>query len=458
MRRATGAAAALCLLASCGEAPQPPAIAPGDGAPAASGPDVVLVLVDTLRADALSCYGQALPLTPHMDRLSRRGRLDEQVQAPSPWTKPTLASLFTGLLPHQHGVLKGLHSDERGGNRVDRLPEGMATLAGRLREGGYRTVALQANPNASAAQGFDRGFDDYRERFWASGRGLVREGVPILKEPRTPPSGGRRPLFLFTHMLDPHTPYVPRPYPFDDLPPPCMIALPDVRQDDGLPRQAPDLARDATRAYHSEVLDVDAAVGALVLAAGERRDLSFVVLSDHGEELGDHGGYEHGHTLYQELLHVPRIVTGPGIAPSLAPAPVALQDVHHELLARTIRVPAPPPSPLLSEGMLYGPPRIALREGEAKLVADPASARPIAEFDLAGDPGEIAPHDGHDPELALRLVRTALAGVAPPAPTAEVDPATEAALKSLGYTARDPSKEQQPPAVDAGEDVEPPAP
>lgn len=421
----------LFLLVACGDVPPtvPPPPTPL-GTPASRPPDVLFLLVDTLRADVLSSYGEPLPLTPHMDRLARRGRLDAQVQAPSPWTKPSVASLFTGLLPHQHGVLRGFHADEEGGKRVDRLPDGMPTLAERMRDAGYRTVALQSNPHASASQGFGRGFAEYREIFWASGRGLAYHARPILR-------GEGGPLFLFVQMLDPHTPYVPRPFPFLDPsePAPCLVALTDVRGSDGMPPHAPDLAGQARRAYLSEVLEVDAAVGAVLRAASERRSV-VVVTSDHGEELGDHGGFEHGHTLHEELLHVPRIVVAPGLGPSLEPRPAALQDLFHEIPRLALGEAGAPGAPLLAEGILYGPERASLREGDRKLVVDPASARPVGEFDLAVDPGELTPQPSDDPERARRLYETLGSAVAPPAPTMEIDPKTAEAMESIGYVAR----------------------
>jgi choline-sulfatase len=174
------------------------AAAAGEPAPPAAGAraNIVIYLVDALRADRLGVYGQPLPLSPRLDGFAARATVYEQAWAQSSWTRPVVASLFTGLQPEVHGV----------NGRLDRLGGGMATLAERLGRAGYATAAVVANPNASATFGLDRGFDEFvlmpADRRRSSD--VHAEAVRWLDS-----HDGSRPFLLYVHTVDPHLPYDP---------------------------------------------------------------------------------------------------------------------------------------------------------------------------------------------------------------------------------------------------------
>lgn len=398
-------------------------------------PDIVLVLVDTLRADALGCYGQPLPTTPAIDALSRRSRLVEDVVAPAPWTKPSLASLLTGLTVREHGVRKGLgrvlgrepapvdaSSDSTGGPpTTDALPEGPPTLAEEL-SSTHRTVALQSNPHCKAALGFGRGFHEYRDRTGATAAALVAEARTLFQEPRG------NPLFLFVHVIDPHSEYRPQLAAY--APAPSSVAAITPMQLFRPPAD-PAFVERARLAYLSECSEVDRAIGVLD-AATRRRSPRIVIAADHGEELADHGAFEHGHTLFEELLRVPFIATD--ARPAVDPGPMSLCDAPRVILGLQRDRPAPPP--IVSEGLLYGPDRVAIRWGRFKLVDRLPGPVPDALYDLDADPGERSPlspdtEEGRTLQAELLAIRERQRAGA--APRRVIDAATEKDLRSLGY-------------------------
>ncbi len=305
--------------------------APVRAAAGAAAPDVLLILVDTLRADALACYGAEAD-TPNIDALAARGALFEDVYAPASWTLPSVASLFTSTLPSSHGL-----SDFGQSIAADQ-----ETLAERFGASGYRCRAVVGNPFVNAPAGFARGFEVFDvysqevERTLFAARlfelslelsGLWRDPkrsiVPWFEPQAFPFVGSRlsfyvedrdinrrmrdyawlpsdRPAFLYAHYVGPHTPYLEHPTRLLKSQPSLEEAhLTELR------------AR-----YASEVEQTDAAIGDLLARIGAERDLDdmlVVVTSDHGEEFLEHGQFEHGHGVYQEVVHVPLIVAGPGV-------------------------------------------------------------------------------------------------------------------------------------------------
>lgn len=270
-------------------------------------PNIVIYLVDALRADRLGVYGQPLPLSPNLDEFAMRATVYERAWAQSSWTRPAVVSLFTGLRPEVHGV----------NGRLDRLGGGVVTLAERFADAGYSTAAVVANPNASATFGLDRGFEDFvlmpadRRR----SADVHDEVVRWLDD-----HDASRPFLLYVHTVDPHLPYDP-PARYRD-----RFARSVERRDLGstevvgtlLARDLVDEDRwkdDLLSLYDAEVASNDDAFGAL-LEALDRRGLSersaVVFLSDHGEEFHDHGGWIHGRTLYREVLQVPLVIRYPG--------------------------------------------------------------------------------------------------------------------------------------------------
>lgn len=274
---------------------------------AARRPNVVIYLVDALRADRLGVYGQTRPLSPRLDAFAAAATVYEQAWAQSSWTRPAVASILTGLEPEVHGV----------NDRLDRLGGGMATLAGRLAAAGWQTAAVVANPNASAAFGLDRGFDEFvlmpPERRESA---HVHSEVVRWLDRRDPDA----PFLLYVHTVDPHLPYDP-PSPFRE-----RFAAGVERRDLGstetvgtlLARNLVDegqWAADLLDLYNAEVAANDHAFGELLDELARRGladDTAVVFLSDHGEEFYDHGGWIHGRTLYREVLQVPLVIRLPG--------------------------------------------------------------------------------------------------------------------------------------------------
>jgi arylsulfatase A-like enzyme/Flp pilus assembly protein TadD len=453
MKRTAAAVWAFVLFAGCSPAPPP---------------DILLVTIDTLRADHVSASGDArAPATPAFDSVAARGLLFEQAIAPAPLTLPSHASILTGQWPFQHGVR------DNGGFRLD---PSVPTLAEALRSRGYKTAAFVGAFVLDSRFGLGRGFDTYDDDVSRPSAGTdgiagapARPGSPHADPPTAdfPPAPGapgylgdpRRdggavaaavsdwidiarpePIFVWVHLYDPHAPYEPPP---------------------DLARQYPG------RPYAAAVAHADAALGK-ILAEWERRPRAsssiVAVTADHGESLGGHGEETHGVFVYDATLRVPLALRAPGLAAGrripwqarlidLAPTILGLAGPQRPSgtasrpradstvptgaagddlaadgvdLGPALRRGAPPPDlPAYAESLFgtyhYGwSPLRALRAGGLKWIEAP---RPEL-YDLAADPGETrnlhtgaprggepAPHPTSEPRgssLAEALV--ALAG------------------------------------------------
>ncbi len=274
-------------------------------------PNVVLYIVDTLRADHLGCYGYPGPTSPHIDAFAKESTRFERASAQSAWTKPSVASIISGLYPPVHGA-----------NSVsDILSDEVTTLAETLEAAGYATAAFVTNSVLSREYGFDQGYEHFEYLKEPGGREFhqlsdtVNESVFSWLGER--PEG--KPFFLFVHTMDPHAPYTPRS-PFSEkfaggVQDPIVGLLPNVNALTWRGRgPAKYTARDLKALYDGEIAFNDSQFGALVERLKELNlfDASVVVfLSDHGEEFGDHGRWQHGFSLYQEILHVPLIIKFP---------------------------------------------------------------------------------------------------------------------------------------------------
>jgi arylsulfatase A-like enzyme len=359
-----------------------PAPVPSWKSPWPSRPHVVIYLVDTLRADFLGCYGHAAPTSPRLDAFAREGLLFTDAWAQASWTRPAVASIFTGLHVGTHGV-----------DREDRvLPAELRTLAEALKAGGYRTGAFVANHLLGGRFGFDQGFDT-----WNGGDSSLYGGPASRLVDRALGwiDAGNGPAFLYVHAMEPHSPYVPsaedaapfeiEPYHGDR----DTRALLRLGQLGSLP---PEGLRFLRARYQGEIRQSDRAFGALVdgLRGRGLLDGSIVVFTaDHGEELLDHGGTEHAKTLYQELVRVPLVARLPGgrgagrrldepvqqtdLLPTLLrlaglPVPGSLQG--RDLAPHwTGQAQAEPPPPVLfSEERFAVVDKFAARSGDWKLI------------------------------------------------------------------------------------------
>jgi len=317
---------------------RPPAGAPGwtrvravrdtvrDRQPAAPGtPNVLVLLVDTLRADALGVYGAEPSRTPTLDRLAAEGLVFEHAVAQSSWTLPSVASLLSGLHPRSHGAVRSqpVDDDERG--RGELLSDAVTTWAEQAAHAGITTVGVSANPLVSRATNLAQGFETFVEfswdpagRNWTPAAAVNRTFLRWLERNR-----GHR-FVAYLHYMEPHDPYTP-PAAFRPAAPAGVrpaIAAGWVRDTaDALNRKgAPPLSAaeigHLRHLYHGEVGAWDAELAMLLdgLAAFGVRDSTLVIVTaDHGEEFQEHGRLRHGSQLYQESIRVPLVIFGPGV-------------------------------------------------------------------------------------------------------------------------------------------------
>ena len=282
-------------------------------------PNIVLIVVDTLRRDHVGCYGYGPPTTPTIDRLARDGARFDQMIATSSWTVPSVMSLFTGLPPTLHRT-----------NFSSKLPASLTTLAAELRARGYQTAGVSPNPSTRPGFGFGTGFDLYQDDAAIIERDpniLVNRGkvmtirdvstsaitttmaVEWLEQKREK----NAPFFLFALYLDPHADYTPPP-PNDTFFDPGYKGMVDGHMYSA-PLDRTEREKTHVKAlYDGEVRTADEQIGRLLKKLEELglMDNTLVMLTaDHGEEFWDHGKTLHGHTLYDELIRVPCIVRWP---------------------------------------------------------------------------------------------------------------------------------------------------
>ena len=397
---------------------------------------VVLLVVDTLRADALAFASSTAAPTPAIDALAREGVVFSAAHANSPWTLPSMVSLLSGTPPETHGMLR----------ETLRVPRQLPLLAEQMRLAGYRTAGLCRNPVLQRHVGLDRGLDE----FLCDGPPPLRTplGGALLARARHDPKEriesdreltelalewigehADEDFFLWLQYYDPHTPYEP---PADLLPaepaPPGMGArflhMGAVRQG-ALVLDAGE--RDWIRAlYAAEVRETDRRIGELVeglRARGLLEDTLIVLTSDHGEEFWEHGSVEHGHTLYGELLRVPLLVRLPAGAGAgrVVEHPVLISQVPRtifeicglpsegglwagEPLLASDGSPGPAPQVIGCTGLLNFDERTALLYDRFKYIQHHVDGREEV-YDLAADPRELEPLSHTDPRRAPLVQR-----------------------------------------------------
>ncbi|GIW41705.1 MAG: hypothetical protein KatS3mg076_2282 [Candidatus Binatia bacterium] len=288
-------------------------------------PDVLLIVLDTTRADRLSLHGYPRPTTPILRELGERSVVFRRAFATSPWTIPSHASLFTGKMPGELGV--GWHNL--------RLPEGIPTLAEVFRSAGYRTVAFFQNPILEEPS-FARGFSTWQK----TGVGkAASELAPFLRS-----LSAEEPVFLFLNLFAPHLAYNPAPEHrslFVREWSPRVRRLAHARWHTLLERYwSGNLSREDIGIlgdlYDGELHWADTELGqvfALWNETGRRRPLVVAVTADHGESLGEKGLFDHQLSVSNTLLHVPLVLYAPGrLAPATVSRPVSLRDLPRTLL------------------------------------------------------------------------------------------------------------------------------
>jgi arylsulfatase A-like enzyme len=434
----------------------------GAPAPLAPGSPVVLVMVDTLRADHLGSYGYARPTSPEIDRWAERGVLFERAFATAPWTLPSAASLMTGREPLHHGAGRFAQGRGQRRRRVNlALDESVPTLAALLHEHGYASAGFVTNTFLRPNFGLGRGFDTY-DSTGHKGSSLRPAGPMVDAALAWIDAQDDAPFLLFLHLMDPHLPYDP-PAPARGrfaAQPAGRLSGP-IRGLDAVKRAWPPLDT-AERAYvaaryDEEIAYVDMQVGRFLDALEQRGVMQralVVFVADHGEEFWEHGGFEHGHAFHQELLHVPLVFWAPRLRPGRIAAPVSLVDVLPTLLdALGLPAPAgldgvslwpalcggraPEGREILAQNSLRGPDRRVLVAWPWKLIAGSDDAPPRL-FDLASDPGEQTDLAAREPErtreMLARLARLLPAGAGPAlGHEVELDAGARRELEALGY-------------------------
>jgi len=285
--------------------------APSTFAPPARAPNLLLIVVDTLRADHLGAYGGKFPTSPNLDRFARENLMFTRAVSAAPWTPPSIASLFTSQLPTSHRVERSASGK---GTPGDALSLATTTLAEHLAAHGYETSAIVANPWLVASRGYAQGFATYLDD--AALRARTGVDAPtatpalgaIAREEVARLSAQPRPFFHYLHVLDPHQPF--------DAPEELVDRFhPQGRE---RPRDGDALAKIRTdvAAYDAEISIVDAMLGALFAALREQGvydELVVAFTSDHGEQFFEHGQIGHGHDLFAEEIHVPLLLKAPGL-------------------------------------------------------------------------------------------------------------------------------------------------
>jgi arylsulfatase A-like enzyme len=291
-------------------------------------PNVLLIMVDTLRADHLGVYGYERPVSPNLDQLGAESLVFERAIAQSAWTQPSTATLFTGLYPLEHGVVGAVP-----------LPHSIETIGSALQKHGFTTVAISANPIIGRREGFDRGFEDFVEIPWANATAMFDIFDLWLEENSTSR------WFAYLHYIDPHTPFL-APEPFYSaftgnyagvLTNPrrraAMLAAGDLGKGEGFTQRDLDFLR---AQYDGEILYWDSEFGRLLAMMRERGaldDTVIVVVGDHGEAFLEHGVLFHGGQLYEESIRVPLLIWAPGrVNPGRVTGTVELRGVMDTIL------------------------------------------------------------------------------------------------------------------------------
>ncbi len=430
---------------------------------AARKPNVLMIVVDTLRWDHVGCYGYSRDTTPAIDRLAADAVRFERAYSTAPWTIPAVASMITGLYPSHHTAIS-----------FDReLPGEIDTLAEILRREGYATAGIISHSAIDSSHNFDQGFDIFLEseargHDYASTPGVTEQAVEQLAAL----SSSDAPFFLFVHYFDPHYNYQPHPEIGFAAPSAGRLSGEEPMAD--LRQMEQELTQDETRflldLYDEEIRFTDAGIGRLLdrlTDLGQLENTIIVFTSDHGEGFLDHAHLGHTRSLYEELVRVPLIVRDPsGIRPGrVVQRPVSVVSLTPTLLdlvgidtasfgfqAGSLRAELYGEDGVGTQQIFCEVDFVPIRKGRIvlelhkrtvieerhKLIRDETSGL-VEVYDLEVDPAEVGDLRESRPELVLELSRS-LERAIEHAASGEVDPSMRPIhdaeierLKSLGY-------------------------
>lgn len=419
---------------------------------------IIIITLDAVRPDHLGAYGYSRDISPNIDRLARQGIVFLNAYANAPWTKPSVASLFSSHHPNIHRTVDRNHS----------LPEQVKTMAEMLKEKGFFTGFLNGGNPLIHEFRFDQGFDFYEYRDSLDSAEVVRSLPSLLSEAR-----GKR-LFAYIHLMDTHLPYhlhdgnrelaarAPRNYR------PGEFLREDVWKATASGELTEEEKTHLTALYDEQTRYSDRTVGELTAAleaAGFLERSLLILTSDHGEELWDHNNYEHAHSLYEEVLRVPLIMVSEHLAPARLKSRVRLVDI----LPSVMELVSPGfkgdgiagrsvwrylkkdngKLPVFAAGTLHGDEKFCLIRDDWKVILntkDMTTNRPLIGFraedtaelyDLKTDPGERRNLREEKPKVLGEMLRelSALINVESPiqARGKILDEKTAERLKSLGY-------------------------
>ena len=431
-------------------------------------PNVLLLIVDTLRADHLGAYGDKRNLTPNLDAFARDATVF-QAYGQSSWTKPSIATILTSLYASSHRAMA----------KAAILPESAITIAQVMRENGFTTAGFVSNINLAPSFNFDRGFDEYHylapdyllgaeesssklvmysilrkviltlnrrrwvNQYYQDSRTVNAAAINWLERNRADR------FFLLMHYMDPHDPYFRHPY--------DGFAIARVEN----PNPSPALAAIMRDLYAGEVRYMDESFGELIAflrRSGLYDQMAIVVVADHGEEFQEHGGWWHGTTLYDEQIHVPFMVKLPEATPALEPSTGQARLID---LAPTIagfagvsapstwqgadlRFGVPLDRPVFAEEDYEGNVLSAIRTPERKLIranpGNPRGLKPNELYDVGNDPGETRDLESTAPGIVVQLSNALMSlgkiaseEAAGSAEEVEMDSQTKERLRALGY-------------------------
>jgi arylsulfatase A-like enzyme len=479
------AAGALILTAGAGCAPKPADCGlHATVEPAATG--VIIIVNDTMRRDRLGAYGGPA-LTPHFDAFARDNHLFERAFTQAPWTKPSVATLFTSLYPSQHGVLSHRAGDgpgvpAAGGGRTDVVGPDLTTIAEVLRDRGWKTAAFVGNPWLAKGLGFEQGFEVYDDSFagWEAHGDRIADAASAWLAGLHP---GEK-FFLYLHFMESHRPYalIDRA----DLEEHAAALRADTRPlsavgrdivaklvwlDEGIPAVqagAPPNRTLLEMAYDRGIENFDGVLGRFLARFAQSPAwprTAIVVTSDHGEALFERGWDNHGRGLYDDEVAIPFVARLPGVKPerSSCGCAMGLVDVAPTLydylgieppapvFGRSLLRPAPHAAQpggrvIVTEGVMSKPLHRAVRDDAHVLLFEPEGGpdgKTLALFDLDADPREqrdlLAPGvRTPDNRAIVRSLLERGRETVPPFATPDrtlvpLDPEIEKRLRSLGY-------------------------
>jgi arylsulfatase A-like enzyme len=459
----------LCLVAGCTRS-QPP--------------NIVLVVVDTLRADRIGATGNPRGITPFIDSLAARGYVFHNAYAPSSWTNPSVASILTSRYQSQHGIV----------TFESVLADSEVTLPEVLKTRGYATGFFSANGLIARRMGFSQGYDLYRSimargkieprYLWIPERSDRINGDALGWVDGLAKTAPTTPIFLHMHYMEPHNPYAPRAEALDTIA--DGHERPDVQKANGSAffghtiTLTPEMLTNLRDVYDAEVLSLDIGLRSLFAELGQRHLLDnavVVITADHGEEFKEHGLIGHDKSLYEEVVRVPLIMLVPGhtertdieqvvslvdIAPTLVdlaggpiPEPFEGQSLKGTLINdpnrwRVLSWFSGMPGSNGTRGSAYTeliknaerdarrftPHEHAIVVGSHKLIVGTAGEHEY--YDLAADPGEknatgLSEADRNKLQNAYDLIRARTRQRAAPRDTQELDPETRERMRALGY-------------------------